>query len=266
MSEQTQKASWRNVVIFTVAVLIIGNIAGLNYYAIDGLGGLIFILSPLLVTLVLRLFAGDGWTDSGFRLGLIGNGRVYLLALLLFPLAFGVALGLGAVFGAAQFQSGWGGKLLVLALGGALPILIYAFSEEFAWRGYLEPKLAALGVVGIRRFVAVGIIWGLWHVGYVFAIPDYTALPMAAFVPLFLLATTVMAVIYGVWRELTGSFWPAFLAHGVANILAWPLLDETVVTVSNPMLFAARPEALVVLVVLTGVALFALRKSPRAGG
>lgn len=262
MSEQKVRASWRNVIIFSGSVLLIGTFAGLNFHAMEGLGGLLFILSPLIVTIVMRSFAGDGWSDSGFRFGFSGNAKTYLSALVLFPLAFGVALTLGSLFGVAQFQSGWSEKLIVAVLLGALPVMIYAFSEEFAWRGYLEPKLVALGVSRKGRIALVGVVWGLWHVGYVLAQPDYTALPFALFLPLFMMAVFAMTAIYGVWREKTGSFWPAVLAHGVANTLAWPLLDVEVVQLSDTLVFAARPESLLVLVLLSGFALFATRKSP----
>ena len=156
----------------------------------------------------------------------------------------------------------WRRVFVASALVGAGPIFVYAFSEEFAWRGYLEPKLMALGVGKVQRFFVITIVWGTWHVGYVLAQPGYSAVPLGLFFPLFFVSVFCMTVIYGLWRERAGSFWPAFVAHGVANLLAWPLLEDSIVVVERPLFFAARPDGLVVLVLLAGIALFAARKSP----
>ncbi|GKY89052.1 CPBP family intramembrane glutamic endopeptidase [Sinisalibacter aestuarii] len=256
---KTSPARWRNIVIFTLLVLGIGNIAGLNYFAVQGLGGLLFILSPLLVTLGMRLFAGDGWGDAGFRPGLRAHPGVYLTALLLFPVLFALGLGIGAALSVVQFQPGWGRALAMAVLTGAPVVLIYAFSEEFSWRGYLEPRLESLGLPALPRHLLVAVIWWAWHVGYVLSQPGYTTLPLPLFFLLFFVAMVAMALLYGVWRRRTGSFWPAVIAHGVANTLAWPLLTPGIVTIDNSLAFAARPEALVVLAGLCLAALVAWR-------
>ena len=253
-------ARWRNIWIFAALVLGLGTLGGLNYFALDGLGGLLFILSPLLVTLAMRLFAGDGWGDVVWRPRLVRDARTYLAALVLFPTLFAVTLGLGVLFGAVAFQPGWPAALVAAILAGAPAILFFAFSEEFAWRGYLDPRLAALGLADLPRHALVAVIWGLWHVGYILTLPHYTPLPWAVFFPLFALAIFAMTVIYGAWRARTGTFWPAVLAHGVANTLAWPLLNPDIVSLTRPLLFSARPEALVVLAGLCVTAMILLRR------
>lgn len=254
-------ANWRNIAIFTLLVLGAGNVAGLNYFALQGFGGLIFILSPLLVTLGLRFFGGDGWGDAGFRPGIGAHPMLYLSAFGIFPVLFAAALGFGALLGAVQFQPGWPMALVTAVLTGGPAVMVYAFSEEFTWRGYLEPRLERLGVPAFRRHLLVAVIWGAWHVGYVLSQPGYTKLPLPLFFALFFAAMVAMSFLFGLWRSRSGSFWPAVLAHGTANALAWPLLDPQVVVIANPLAFAARPDALVVLAGLWLAALWAWRRT-----
>ena len=126
----------------------------------------------------------------------------------------------------------------------ALARLTFAAFEEFGWRGYLEPRLAALGVPALRRHLAVGVLWAVWHVPYIVAFGDgYTDLPLAAQLPLFTVAVLAMAVIWGVARDRTGSVWPAVLGHGIANAVAFPLLAADVVVIDSPLVLGAAGGA-----------------------
>jgi membrane protease YdiL (CAAX protease family) len=144
---------------------------------------------------------------------------------------------------------------------GALVIRgVFAALEEFGWRGYLEPRLHALGVPAARRHLIVAGVWAVWHIPYVLTADLMTDLSLAAYIPLFMLATVPMAFIYGVMRERTGSVWPAVVMHGVANAVAFALLDSAVVSERAPWAVSARPEGLVVLVSLTIVAVIVWRR------
>lgn len=60
--------------------------------------------------------------------------------------------------------SGFGGVVatfaLVLGLGATVNA-VFAFGEEFGWRGYLLWELAPWGFW--RASFAIGVVWGLWH-------------------------------------------------------------------------------------------------------
>lgn len=256
---KTSSASPVRVMIFVILVLAFGNLAGLNYYAADGLGGLLFILSPVLVTLGMRTFTQDGWTDSGLRMRL-GQTQCLLFAFLIFPIIFFCVLASGSLLAQVQFGSDALQRLAIASLTSIPVIFLYATSEEFAWRGYLEPKLAALGMADIPRHLLVGVIWASWHTGYVLAGVNKSALPSVLYMVLFLLACIAMSVIYGQWRAKTNSFWPAAIAHGMANGLAWPLLNPELVQVHTPLWFAPRPEGLVALAALSLIALLVYKR------
>jgi len=254
-------ARWRNVALYVGGVLALSTAGGVVIAGGEEAGGLLFILSPVLMAAALRFFGGDGWGDAGLRW--TGPARWSVLAALAFPLIFAVTLGVGAAAGRVRFTDGFSAGLLLAIAAQLAPRFLFAIAEEFGWRGYLEPRLAALGVAAARRHLAVAVVWGVWHLPYILATEGYTRLPLAVHLPLFMLAVMAMAFWYGTVQARTGSVWPAVLAHGVANTVAFPLLDETLVVIDDPLWFAARPEALVPLALLVtlGTVVWGLRGS-----
>lgn len=145
--------------------------------------------------------------------------------------------------------------LLVLSLQtllGALINTIFAAGEEIGWRGYLHPALRRrmgwLGAVGVG-----GIIWGLWHaplilLGYNYERTDGLGLVfMCAF-------CVLIGALLAALRDVTGSVWPAALAHGAINAAApLPLLiaDHNSAVTSGSLL--GWPGWLVLVIALVGV-------------
>ncbi|GCE75529.1 type II CAAX endopeptidase family protein [Cellulomonas biazotea] len=256
-------ASWRGVTVYAVGVLvlaILGSIvlAGAQDKATSA-GALLFVLSPFLMAVGLRTIGREGWADAGLRLG--RERGWYLFAVLWMPAAFAVALLVGVLTGQVHGQDGGLSLFGTLVVGGMVARTLFALFEEWGWRGYLEPRLQALGVRGLRRHLAVGALWAVWHVPYIVAMGDeYTDVPLAAQIPLFFVAVLAMAVVTGVMRARTGSVWPAVVEHGVANAVAFALLDERVVVIDAPLVYAARPEGLVVLALLVVSAVVVWRR------
>jgi len=256
-------ASWRGVATYAVGVLVLSVLGSLvlagDTDKATSPGALLFVLGPVLMAVALRTLGREGWSDAGLRLGR-GPGW-YVLAALLFPVLSAVVVVVGVLTGGTHVTSGALPVLLTLTLTGLVPRLLFSAFEEWGWRGYLEPRLAALGVAPLRRHLAVGALWAVWHVPYVVAMgTEYTELPLHVQLPLFGIACLAMAVIWGVVRDRTGSVWPAVLGHGVANAVAYPLIDPAVVTVDAPLVLAARPEGLVVLALLVGTAVVLQRR------
>ena len=195
----------------------------------------------------MRGFGKDGWKDFGLRLNLKGNWGWYLLALLMYPAATLLTLGLGAVFGSVSFEGlrtqGFGALLSVIGLGFAMS-LMKNIGEEFAWRGYLTPRFKALGLGNFANHMLTGAIWGLWHIPYWLfmlgpaIINEYSSLGVTGFIVMGLLGIFPTALVYGELRLKTDSLWPAFLAHNVANAMSAQLVMEGFVTLKpNTELF-----------------------------
>jgi membrane protease YdiL (CAAX protease family) len=221
-------------------------------------GGLIFILSPLVAAIIVRTLGGDGL--RGLGVGVHGPIGWYLLAILLFPMAMAGAVGLGIATGGVELGTkGTVDAIAWAAAGNLLPRTIFAACEEFGWRGYLTPALAANGVSRIANHLIVGLIWAAWHIPYILGTPGFSQESGWLFAPLFLIGFLAMAVILGETRLRTRSVWPAVVAHGVANALAYAFLGDGVFERVNTLLFAPRPDSLAMAVILVVVAIAVAR-------
>lgn len=203
----------------------------------------VYMFSPALAHALTRLLTREGWQDTGlsfeFRKGwpywvMAWIGTPLLIAIgalvyfVLFPQYYDAGLvtikefivdyeatsgevpySAGA-FVAIQFLQG----ILISPLLNLLPI----FGEEFGWRGYLQPKLLALGER--KTYLLMGVIWGLWHAPIILLGQNYgLEYPGAPWmgVLLYLWIAFLMGTFYG-WVTLRGgSIWPAMIAHAVLN-------------------------------------------------
>lgn len=247
MAQNAPPADRRNICFFVLGTLTL-SIAGGSVMAMDiEAGGLIFILSPAVIAIGLRAFAGDGWSDAGFVPNLKGNIGHYAQLIGLFPLAF-VAVGVVSVLcGTAHLQAGFGPHYLKAVAALALPALFFSLSEEIGWRGYLHPRLGALGLSPVRRDLVVAAVWAAWHIPYYAVLQDFPGMPLWQFASLFVIGTYVMTVVFGAVRHKTQSIWPIVLTHAVVNILSVPLLDHTIIVVEHQALLGPRPDSIAVI-------------------
>jgi membrane protease YdiL (CAAX protease family) len=230
-----QKQTVRNLIIFVVCILAIPWLGvGLDrargadpHDQNNSLGWLLFILTPLAASLLLRAFAGDGWKDTGIRPAFRGNGKGYLFALLFHPISILLLLLLGALLGATKLPDLSAAKFALIGaslLSLLIPSFIKNIFEEFAWRGYLAPKMQSVVKNPLLGHVLVGVIWLSWHLPYylVLLAPDSlqsaTSLSFGWFMWMGLLGIIPTAIIYGELRALTNSVWPAVLIHLTANV------------------------------------------------
>jgi len=147
----TQKQTIRNLAIFVIGIILFpwlgcwldvqsGNP---THNQDQSLGWLLFLITPLALVLLLRLFARDGWRDFGLKPNFKGNGKWYLFSLLFHPFSIILLLLLGAIFGATSLPDLSATKFALIRqslLAAFIPSFIKNIFEEFAWRGYLTPK------------------------------------------------------------------------------------------------------------------------------
>ncbi|MEV5897406.1 CPBP family intramembrane glutamic endopeptidase [Nonomuraea fuscirosea] len=103
--------------------------------------------------------------------------------------------------------------LSALATGFGLFLLLLplAFCEEWAWRGFLLPRLRPLGPW--PALLLSGLIWGLWH------LPGYVGTNATAGLIPFLVTTVFFGVLLGWLRLASGLIWPGVIAHAANNTL-----------------------------------------------
>jgi membrane protease YdiL (CAAX protease family) len=241
----------------------------------QSLGALVWLVTPALSGIFLRLLGGDGWKDSGFGLQLRSGGwKWYVLALVVYPclalLSGGLALAIGAIkadgFAAQGFKA-------YLAAGGVMLAgsLVKNIFEEFAWRGYLTPRLDAAGVHPLVNHLIVGMLWWSWHVPYYFYYVDRTTLKsfMSTGLPVFLLLAFISlvptAIFFGELRLVSKSVWPTFLLHNVINALSIPLIINGFIKVNGPLgtIFTPTNEGIFVSLLFGVVGLILYRNRKR---
>jgi membrane protease YdiL (CAAX protease family) len=132
-----------------------------------------------------------------------------------------LALGLADLMGGLRYAPQVTASQVVVTV----PILLissclFAFAEEFGWRGFLLPQLKPLGVR--RALLVSGVCWFLWELPLVvFGLLDATLiqinLPMT--LVLHFLQTLSVGVAFGYLRLRFGSIWLATFAHGLLNTL-----------------------------------------------
>ena len=266
----------RNIIIvalFTVGGGWLGiwlnNITGNTQPPMQSLGALVWLTSPALSGLFLRAFGGDGWKDSGFGLNLLSSWKWYLAGILVYPLAALLTFGLGALFGiiSADGFDGYLSAAGVMFVGSLMKNIF----EEFAWRGYLTPRLDAAKVHPILNHLIVGILWWSWHLPYYYYFLDRsilassitTSIPVFLAIGLFVMFPT--AILFGELRLVSRSVWPVFVLHNVINALSMPLLINGFIKVNGPLgaVFTPTNEGIITSILFgaAGLVIYKFRMS-----
>ncbi len=208
------------------------------------LRAVIAMFVPALAALLVRgPLRHEGFADAGLRLtGRNGSRNAYAVAYSVVPacLATGALVSLGlhvqhvdpagnfaalvaAAGGSANVSPSRLSPNMILLIGSiaalsvGLPInMVFAFGEEFGWRGYLLPRLAAR-FGNARAALIVGVIWGLWHAPLVLL--DGFNYPQHRIVGVFGMIVLCVAesYIFTALRLKSGSIWPSTLAHAALN-------------------------------------------------
>lgn len=253
----------RNIVIYVLGAYALSIGGGVIMASGEDAGGLLFIIGPLLMMVLLRLFGGDGWRDAGLGLKLKDNWGWYAFSLLVYPLSFVVLIALGMLGGLITVNHSLPDMVpLFLASFAAnlVPRTLFALLEEWGWRGYLEPRFSALGMPDLKRYLIVGVIWAIWHFPLILA-TDYTAIPPVIFLPMFTIGVTIAAITYGQVRKASGTVWTAVLMHGTGNVVAFAVLDSNLMTFSNKLLVYITPESVLTIFLWSVLGWWLLRTS-----
>ena len=251
------------MIIFYTGALLLAAAGGLLMASGQDIGGLLFILSPLVMVLIVRLLLGDGWRDAGLGLNLKKHWGWYLFALLMYPLSFLAIIAINVLLGFSTLTMTVPDLIPFLLAGFAIqlvPRMFFSLSEEWAWRGYMEPHFTLLGMADIPRHLTVGLLWGIWHFPLILS-TDYTSVPLLIFLPLFMVGVIFLAIIFGQMRKYSGSVWPAVLMHGLGNALGFAVLEGKLVVYNNELFGNIVPGSITTTILYALVAIFILRRS-----
>jgi len=171
-----------------------------------------------------------------------------------------IAAGMASLH-APEVSRSLGDTVAGLALNLAMGVVL-AFTEEVGWRGYMLPRLAAIGLM--PAMLLVGLAQGIWHLPLMLLTPFYHSggNPLIV-VPLFLVTLSLAGVFYGYLRVWSGSVWPVAIAHAVYNFV-WNLGSEFVASDAPETMEYIGGES--GLLVIAGLAVVAVVLLPRVRG
>jgi uncharacterized protein len=192
-------------------------------------------VAPALAALIVRRWVTrEGFTDLGLRPNL-RRWPNYLLAWFLPLIIIAVVVLLSYAFNLTlpdyTLQRGYplltgqtapaGTTFLHLLLltTVATPLAAPFFlGEEFGWRGYLQPRL--FNGKPLPAALAVGLIWGVWHLPiHLSGYHLYGNAPTLATIPLLIVYSMLLSIIFGWLQQRTSSVWAPALAHAAANLI-----------------------------------------------
>ncbi len=203
----------------------------------------LLVLTVVVVAALIALMVGITWL-AGNWLGLPGVGALLfsqqdLVANTLTRLPAQNAEQVAQL--SASIPGFWG--LLGLAFGGALLAGftvngLFAFGEEYGWRGWLADELRPLGPIWAN--LIIGVLWGLWHAPLIlmgFNYGDYGRIGVI----MMMVFCVPMSFLLWCSREVTGSLLAPAILHGALNGFAGVFL--VLLTGANPLV--AAPVGLV---------------------
>jgi len=274
------KTSLRNIMIFIVVVLLCGWFGVVVDKLIpeqpqgDTLGMGIWLISPLLATILLRSFAGDGWRDIGLLPNFKGNLKWYVIALFIYPAVTTLVLLISYVFDWIDFSAFNLSTVLSVFLSGLLIQFVKNFFEESVWRGYLTSKLSNLKVNDFWLYLIVGGVWGAWHIPYFLVFLSesdiISVLPVNRWLFTIIGIVTMICwtVMYTEIYLMTRSIWPLVLMHMTEDALVNPLILDGYIKLAQGKEFLVSPSAGILttcLYLIVGWLLRMKRKKLRSG-
>ena len=194
------------------------------------LGMGIWLVLPFLCGITIRAFRRD-WKDFGIKPRLKGNILWYGFALLVFPAVMLLFTLIARVFGLVRISSFSVSALLPVVATLLLGMFIKNIFEDFAWQGYLTPKLVKTNMKDWKIYLVVGLVWAFWHAPYyLYFLPEgFYSTTMDRVLDTFVfspIVITVWAVMFVEITRLTGSVWPAVLMHAVEDAIPNLLIFE----------------------------------------
>jgi membrane protease YdiL (CAAX protease family) len=194
------------------------------------LGMGIWLVLPFLSGIATRVFRRD-WKDFGIKPRLRENIRWYVLALLIFPAVTLLFTLIAWASGFATVSSFSASKLVPVMASIFVGLFIKNIFEDFAWQGYLTPKLVKTKMPDLQIYLVVGLVWAFWHAPYyLFFLPEsFYSTPMDRVLDTFVfspIVITIWAVMFVEMTRLTGSVWPAVLMHAVEDAVPNYLVFE----------------------------------------
>ena len=271
----TSKKTLRNVILFSLAAISCGWIGvGVNQLLgepsnLESLGSGIFIASPIVCMVLLRLLGGDGWKDFPLKPRFKQNTHWYIFAIAVYPVVIGITLFVGKLLGWVDVSKFSIATYLPVFATAFLPVFIKNILEETAFRGYLTVKMEQLTKNEWLIYVVVAFVCQIWHLPYnlIFLDDAYQATFFPYSKVLFVLVSFVVIAVWTIMYTeiffLSRSLLLVVLMHSMKDALN-PLISEgfTVISPDKTLLLSPLFGLIPTLIYLAiGLYLRKIRKS-----
>jgi len=152
----------------------------------------------------------------------IGSGRDYAWALAYPLFVLGLIAAIAWAVGAVNFAGAdWNKTFLNMGLMSSTGILMALITEEGFFRGWLWASLKRAGRSDIYILVWTSLAFTIWHIS---AITLDTGFDLPANeIPIYLVNATLLGLIWGTLRMVSGSIVVPAVCHAVWNGLDYPL-------------------------------------------
>ena len=272
---RTNKKTLRNVILFSLVAISCGWIGvGVNQLLgepsnLESLGSGIFIASPIVCMILLRLLGGDGWKDFPIKPRFKQNTRWYIFAIVVYPVVIGITLFVGKLLGWVDVSKFSVAAYFPVFATAFLPVFIKNILEETAFRGYLTVKMEQLTQNEWVIYLVVAFVCQIWHLPYnlIFLDDAYQATFFPYSKVLFVLVSFVVIAVWTIMYTeiffLSRSLLLVVLMHSMKDALN-PLISEGFTVISPDKTLLVSPlfgliPALIYLAI--GLHLRRIRKS-----
>ena len=272
---RTNKKTLRNVILFSLVAISCGWIGvGVNQLLgepsnLESLGSGIFIVSPIVCMILLRLLGGDGWKDFPLKPRFKQNTHWYIFAIAVYPVVVGITLFVGKLLGWVDVSKFSIAAYLPVFATAFLPVFIKNILEETAFRGYLTVKMEQLTNNEWLIYVVVAFVCQIWHLPYnlIFLDDAYQATFFPYSKVLFVLVSFVVIAVWTIMYTeiffLSRSLLLVVLMHSMKDALN-SLISEgfTIISADKTLLVSPLFGLIPTLMYLTiGLYLRRIRKS-----
>ena len=218
------------------------------------------MFAPAAAAVIMRLFVtGEGLKGS---FGPVKKWRFYALAVMLAVVVVNLVLAVDGITGLGVFtwhrKPGLGVEYAAMVFNGVTFSALFAFGEEYGWRGYLLRKLLPLGEV--RAAVIVGLIWAPWRLPLLIAGLNYPGVAPLAAIAVFVPVTIAMSLLFGrLFVASGGAVLATTVLHGSFNAFSDRLADPAHLT-GNPLVVTPGGAVGFAVILAAALAAYAINR------
>jgi len=180
----------------------------------------------MLSALPLAALVGIYWAVQKFsreEIGLVWGNRQFHTIALLYPLTvLGSITAIAYLSGVIDTSSAnWEHALINVVAGSTIGVFMVMITEEGFFRGWLWAALKRCGLTDTHVLIGTSASFVIWHISAItldtgFDIP-------AAEIPIYLVNASLLAIVFGFLRMISGSVLVASVCHAVWNAFAYAL-------------------------------------------